>query len=299
MEKVVKIYNINSVDASKNMEELLSRPFFYWDVKSFETDEPGSEVYFICERTKKGLYTILETGRLPSTYEPVANSTSFSDNDFSHTAAGKWGDFVKFKIIEEAVIPEGWKFQDRLGNQNPVNYLYKYETPLNDIPKRIQKLKDLKKIFNGAEALKRIEEVLELLESKPSRSKTKVENKPMEKVQKPLKEILNHVHQYLEHRGFKYQKEEIINFYLALKAKPFVILAGISGTGKSQLPRKFAASLWFEKEQTILLPVRPDWTDSSDLLGYTSLDGTFIPKDLTIAIQRAIANPNKPSFIYI
>jgi 5-methylcytosine-specific restriction endonuclease McrBC GTP-binding regulatory subunit McrB len=86
---------------------------------------------------------------------------------------------------------------------------------------------------------------------------------------------------------------------LALRAKPFVILAGISGTGKTQLPRKFAAALGFSKEQVIQLPVRPDWTDSSDLLGYTSLDGNFIPKDLTLAIQKAMANPNKPYFFIL
>jgi hypothetical protein len=78
-----------------------------------------------------------------------------------------------------------------------------------------------------------------------------------------------------------------------------VILAGISGTGKTQLPRKIAASLGFLEEQVIQLPVRPDWTDSSDILGYTSLDGNFIPKDLTLAIQKATANPDLPYFFIL
>lgn len=115
----------------------------------------------------------------------------------------------------------------------------------------------------------------------------------------PNKEIIQHVHNYITDRGFQYQYEEIANFYLALCAKPFVILAGISGTGKTQLPRKFADSLGFSKEQVIQLPVRPDWTDGSDLLGYTSLDGNFIPKDLTIAIRKASATPDKPFFFIL
>jgi len=114
-----------------------------------------------------------------------------------------------------------------------------------------------------------------------------------------IKEIIEHTQDFIECNGFQYQKEEIANFYLALRAKPFVILAGISGTGKTQLPRKFAAALGFSKEQVIQLPVRPDWTDSSDLLGYTSLDGNFIPKDLTLAIQKATANPDKPFFFIL
>lgn len=115
----------------------------------------------------------------------------------------------------------------------------------------------------------------------------------------PNKEIIQHAHTYITDRGFQYQYEEIANFYLALCAKPFVILAGISGTGKTQLPRKFAASLGFSKDQVLQLPVRPDWTDGSDLLGYTSLDGNFIPKDLTIAIRKAAATPDKPFFFIL
>jgi energy-coupling factor transporter ATP-binding protein EcfA2 len=115
-----------------------------------------------------------------------------------------------------------------------------------------------------------------------------------------MKDLINHAHKYITNLGFQYQFEEIANFYLALRAKPFVILAGISGTGKTKLPRKFAEALGFnEEEQLIQIPVRPDWTDSSDLLGYTSLDKTFIPKALTLAIKKAIANPEKPYFFIL
>jgi energy-coupling factor transporter ATP-binding protein EcfA2 len=115
-----------------------------------------------------------------------------------------------------------------------------------------------------------------------------------------MKDLIIHVHKYITSLGFQYQFGEIANFYLALRAKPFVILAGISGTGKTKLPRKFAEALGFnEEEQLIQIPVRPDWTDSSDLLGYTSLDKTFIPKALTLAIKKASANPEKPYFFIL
>jgi hypothetical protein len=114
------------------------------------------------------------------------------------------------------------------------------------------------------------------------------------------KELLQHAHNYIRNLGFKYQFEEIANFYLALRAKPFVILAGISGTGKTQLPRRFAEALGFNlTEQIIQIPVRPDWTDSSDLLGYNSLDNKFIPKALTLAIKKALTNTEKPYFFIL
>lgn len=115
------------------------------------------------------------------------------------------------------------------------------------------------------------------------------------------KELIDHVYKYITNKGFQYQKDEIANFYLSLRTKPFVILAGISGTGKTQLPRKFAEALGFSEKQLRQIPVKPDWTDSSELIGYVSLDGKFIEKELTLAIKEASSseNQNKPYFFIL
>jgi hypothetical protein len=59
-----------------------------------------------------------------------------------------------------------------------------------------------------------------------------------------------------------------------VRTKPFVILAGITGTGKSKLPRLVEEATGGEVD---LVPVRPDWTDSSEVLGYVDLEGAFRP----------------------
>lgn len=51
--------------------------------------------------------------------------------------------------------------------------------------------------------------------------------------------------------------------------KPFVLLAGISGTGKSKFVRDQAGATE-DGENFLLQPVRPDWHEPSDLLGYVS-----------------------------
>lgn len=122
--------------------------------------------------------------------------------------------------------------------------------------------------------------------------------KPEEPIIEPEK-VIPHIHKYVINKGFNYKYEDIANFYLALRVKPFVILAGISGTGKTQLPRKFASAIGMTKEQVIQIPVRPDWTDGSDLLGYIGLDENFKPKDLTLAIKNAFKNPDKPYFFIL
>jgi hypothetical protein len=52
--------------------------------------------------------------------------------------------------------------------------------------------------------------------------------------------------------------------------KPFLLLAGISGTGKSRFVRKQAEATSNGKANFELVSVRPDWHEPSDLLGYVS-----------------------------
>ena len=65
----------------------------------------------------------------------------------------------------------------------------------------------------------------------------------------------------------------------AIKTKPFILLAGISGTGKSRLVRTLAYKTCAKDElrtnpkkpgNSELIPVRPNWHDSSELMGYVS-----------------------------
>ncbi|GEM_PF-3229429 len=55
-------------------------------------------------------------------------------------------------------------------------------------------------------------------------------------------------------------------FYHALKTKPFVILSGLSGTGKTKLFENFTNL--FLNSKRLFLPVRPDFRDSKSLLGF-------------------------------
>ena len=58
--------------------------------------------------------------------------------------------------------------------------------------------------------------------------------------------------------------------------KPFMLLAGVSGTGKTRFVRDQALSHDFEGGRNYcIVPVRPDWHEPSDLLGYVShISGT-------------------------
>ncbi|GAB6448615.1 hypothetical protein bcgnr5390_52030 [Bacillus luti] len=113
--------------------------------------------------------------------------------------------------------------------------------------------------------------------------------------------IIDHVSSYIQSKGFYYEKKDIMNFFLSLKTKPFVILSGISGTGKTKIVQWFAESLGATEEngQFTLIPVRPDWSDSSDLLGYVNLQGEFQERPLIKVLENADTNPNRPYFVVL
>lgn len=113
--------------------------------------------------------------------------------------------------------------------------------------------------------------------------------------------VLMQIYKYINSKGFIFSYEDICNFYLSLKTKPFLILAGISGTGKSKLVQLFSEAV----EATSLngrfriISVKPDWNDSAELFGYKNINDNFVPGVLTSIITEASRpeNINKPYFI--
>src|SRR5205814_1824766 len=75
-------------------------------------------------------------------------------------------------------------------------------------------------------------------------------------VSKAFEILLDHI----AATGFVFEPWQLAAYVTALRTKPFVILAGVSGTGKSKLPQLVAAATG---AQFTRIAVRPDWTDTS------------------------------------
>jgi 5-methylcytosine-specific restriction enzyme B len=145
-------------------------------------------------------------------------------------------------------------------------------------------------ILNETASTLEVETVTEYMESVPE---------PIDDAEIPS--ILQQIQSHIRRKGFFFPEHLIENFYLSLKTKPFVILAGISGTGKTRLVKLFAEALGATgtNGQFTLIPVRPDWSDPADLLGYKDLSGRFKPGPLTEVLveARKPENQHKPYFI--
>lgn len=97
-------------------------------------------------------------------------------------------------------------------------------------------------------------------------------------------------------RGFVFEPWQVATFVAAVRTKPFIILAGVSGTGKTKLPGLVADATG---AALTLVPVRPDWTDSSDLLGFETIQGEFRPGSLLRVAKRAMEQPDKQFFFLL
>ncbi|MBO4662256.1 MAG: AAA family ATPase [Bacteroidaceae bacterium] len=84
-------------------------------------------------------------------------------------------------------------------------------------------------------------------------------------------------HQHINNKIFDYRP-----YITAIKSKPFLLLAGISGTGKSRIVRELARACWDADSEEFnaqkprnfeMVQVKPNWHDSSELIGYVSRVG--------------------------
>lgn len=112
--------------------------------------------------------------------------------------------------------------------------------------------------------------------------------------QMTIKDKIAAIKAYIASQGFSYEGDLIENFYLSLKSKPFVILAGTSGTGKTRLVKLFAKAIGAKLK---VVPVRPDWSDSSDLFGHNDLSGQFNPGAIIDFIKEAEKDSSNPYFL--
>lgn len=96
-------------------------------------------------------------------------------------------------------------------------------------------------------------------------------------------------------------------YLLALRTKPFLLLAGISGTGKSRIVREFAfkscPKYLQDKDGTTpgnycMIEVKPNWHDSTELLGYYSnLSKEYQFKKFVKFLVKAKMYPDVPFFV--
>jgi 5-methylcytosine-specific restriction protein B len=109
--------------------------------------------------------------------------------------------------------------------------------------------------------------------------------------------------------GGHYPFGEVKRFHAALNFLPhkhFVILSGLSGTGKTQLALKYARAVHGLSSNTdedpliFECPVRPEWTDPTGLTGYFDvLTNRYVVPTFLEAVLVATAHRESPVFVIL
>jgi 5-methylcytosine-specific restriction endonuclease McrBC GTP-binding regulatory subunit McrB len=95
--------------------------------------------------------------------------------------------------------------------------------------------------------------------------------------------------------GLTYSDTLITRFLGALFTKPFVILTGLSGSGKTKLAQAFVQWICQDESQYRIIPVGADWTNREPLLGYpNALNPKEYVKPDSGVLDLIIQASNKP-----
>jgi hypothetical protein len=103
--------------------------------------------------------------------------------------------------------------------------------------------------------------------------------------------------------GLVFGHNLILRLISSLLTKPFVILTGLSGSGKTKLAQAFAMWICEDKSQYNIVPVGADWTNREPLLGFPNAlkQNDYVKPESKVLelILNANSNPEKPYFLIL
>lgn len=155
-----------------------------------------------------------------------------------------------------------------------------YASMENDLQQIIQEYKDLMEEEVNNTSLNRLEK--------------EVNNVPFD---------IKHLEEDLKNTGLQFEANLLKRFVISLLTKPFVILTGLSGSGKTKLAQAFAKWICEDESQMCIVPVGADWTNREALLGYPNAlcKGEYVVPEngaLQLLIE-ATKYPRRPYFLIL
>ena len=249
------------------------------------------------QETQKGIYPVLLFYGTPEFQQKNKNHIEVKKIVLAYgVSANKkpdilWGAEVdNKKTIEDAFAEWNYNTSDTGIKKYNTSYVYKIYEWTDDVNyDQIQN--DIDKIIDIYLS------ILGKLGQKPTLDKIKVAN--MNTFNPQIYTIINVSLSMLLYR----------TYITAIKSKPFLLLAGISGTGKSRIVRELARACWVEGSEEYkaqkpknfeMVQVKPNWHDSSELIGYVSrVSGSpvFVAGDFLKFVAKAWENLDVPCFL--
>lgn len=294
----------------KDIKELVLQYKDIFIIPSYGSDENNNISVLNLDYVSNNFIENIKSQKMNKSYK-IALLSAFVDNEGMKNIL-TYDEIVNFlkeyysigrhrEDLREIVDLESWGKNEYISKmqETAMKYLPKEYFILDKTNETYRLCDEISKYVSDLNFIKAYKEAVEFLENKYFDKKINEIILKKKDTNKSKEEVINHIYNYINNQGYEYDKELISNIYISLKTKPFVILAGISGTGKSKIVRLFAESLGatVENNQFNMISVRPDWNDSTELIGYKNLESKFIKGKLTQIIEKASQNLDKPYFV--
>lgn len=110
-----------------------------------------------------------------------------------------------------------------------------------------------------------------------------------------LQQLASFIQAHLWRKGIRYTRAHLLDFITLLRSSDLIVLAGDSGSGKTSLVKAVASAVG---GRCTIVPVKPNWTGSDDLLGYYNpIERRYHPSQFLMALLDAAREPEIPYFI--
>ena len=249
-----------------------------FDKRVTTSAQRGVYIVYLLNKTTKELFLTLNQG----VTDVVTTSNSKAADNLQNRAQSIRSKIGSFPGLESSLNGSGSKAYD-------AGCIYYIKYTLDSLPEDEELYSDLNKFIEAYKAY--YDKVF--LTSEENDVQVKEGEEELQVEQK-----IEKVFEYINSKGFVYDEKLLKNFYLSLKSKPFVLLAGTSGTGKTRLVRLFAEAIGaYGSGRYKQVAVKPDWSDSMDLFGHVNLDNKFVPGAIVEFIKKAADDPNKLPYI--
>jgi hypothetical protein len=289
----VMIYEVKST-AHSNALKLFSpdRKFFYWNDRAFKKLNEGDYVIVVDRHEPSPFVLFTQLDLIDIATHQTGGHTEFTDLNINYPVSGAFDGFVRLKVLQE-ISPSSWEWKN-LGstemvylNGPNVNQTYSSNRKLN--------IKQLKTLSADPQYQQILDASLRNF-GDANVVNEGVENGKKDQIhQEPPRTMLNYNHPL---------RRQLV----ALRTKPFMLLAGLSGTGKSRLVRTLAYQTCWHPDLTKdhsrpgnfeLIPVRPNWHDSADLMGFVSRinEEKYVTTSFLKFVAKAWRYPRVPFFL--
>jgi len=309
MKEQVMIYEVKS-SANNNSKELFSKDnkSFFWNDSMFKNLTNGDFVIVVNQYDKWILFAEFDGRRIQTKTDPKRLTVSFTyeAEDYSVKAPtfqkmNEWKHFIRLIIKARFEANSSWIWKS-LGNSE-ISYLHGENVSSEESTKRnrMQNIEQLEKLSDDQNFRNVLEECKKnfIDQNQVNFGKSEVKEKLPEKPPLAHRQITSILPD-------NYKKYSAV--LTSIKTKPFILLAGLSGTGKSRLVRTLSFKTCVKKElqndplkpgNFEIIPVRPNWHDSSELMGYVSriADKKYISTTFLKFIAKAWKHREIPFFL--